>query len=258
MDGQRVLITGAAGRLGQVLMPSLAKHYEVVGLDRRRMPDPTFGHGSIRRPHSLRAAFKGVDVVVHLAADPRWEAPWSSVLRTNIKGTRNVLEAARISGVRRVVFASSNNVTAGYEHDEPWASVVAGSYEGLDPAELPRISTRMPPRPTTPYAVGKLFGEAACRYYSERFQLSTICLRIGSVTPDDRPHTLRHFATLLTHADLVRLVRSAIEAPKDVRFFAGYGVSNNTWRLYDIDEGLSVLDFRPLDDAEEWRSDVEY
>lgn len=254
MDTERVLITGAAGRLGAILMPALAQYYEVVGLDRRRVSDPAYRRASVGRPRRLASVFKGVDVVVHLAGDPRWEAPWPSVLRTNIKGTRNVLEAARRAGVSRVVFASSNYVTGGYEKDEPWASVVAGRYDGLEPDGLPRISTELPPRPTTAYAVGKLFGEAACRYYSERFQLSTVCLRIGSVTPDDRPHTVRHFATLLTHGDLVRLVRCAIDAPKDVRFANVYGVSHNTWRLYDVDEAASLLGFKPLDDAEASRA----
>lgn len=99
--------------------------------------------------------------------------------------------------------SSSNHVVGMYEHDEPYASVVAGRYERLDPDELPRLKADAPTRPDGPYGVGKAFGEAAGRYYSEAFGLSVICLRIGTVTGENRPEEPRHFATMLTHRDLV-------------------------------------------------------
>ena len=251
MDRRKIVITGAAGLIGYVLREPLAARHEVVALDRRRFA------GGRRVPlanlHRLVRSFAGADTVVHLAADPRWGATWRSVARNNIAGTRNVLEAARRSGVRRVVFASSNAATAGYEADEPWCRVVAGNYAGVDPATMPRISTSLPVRPENLYGVSKVFGEAVCRYYSDQFGISAICLRIGTVRPDDRPVRPRHFATLLTHRDLIALVTTAIEAPDTVRFLICYGVSNNTWRLYDLAEA-DQLGFCPRDDAETWRS----
>jgi uronate dehydrogenase len=153
-----------------------------------------------------------------------------------------------------VIFASSNAVTAGYEKDEPWLSVIAGRYGGLDPAQLPRISTTSPLRPTGPYAVSKAFGEAACRYYSDAFGLSTICMRIGSVNADNRPHQLRDYATWLSNGDLAGLMVAAIEAPADVGFCVFYGVSANTWRMFDLSEAEAAIGFRPADNAETWRT----
>ena len=97
-------------------------------------------------------------------------------------------------------------------------------------------------------------GEAAGRWYAEEHGLSVICLRLGTVSRDDRPGWSRHFATLLSHADLVRLTRCCIEAPQDVRYAIYFGVSANTWRFWDTDEPRDEIGYEPLDDAERWRS----
>jgi nucleoside-diphosphate-sugar epimerase len=115
------------------------------------------------------------------------------------------------------------------------------------------IDSEMAVRPDTPYAIGKVLGEAAARYYADAFGLRTICLRIGTVNPEDRPKQARHFATLLTHADLIRLCESALHAPEDLRFGIYYGVSDNTWRFWDIAEARSAIAYVPQDDAERLR-----
>lgn len=254
MDRRKVVITGAAGSVGQVLLAALPSRYDVLSVDRRRVQATPHKRVSMTNLRRLVRAFRGADAVVHLAADASWKADWTSVQKNNIAGTRNVLEAARICGVRRVIFASSNAVASGYEKDEPWASVVAGRYDGLNPHHLPRITPSMPVRPPNLYGVSKAFGEAACRYYSDEFGLSAICVRIGSVRPSDRPTRPRHFATMLTHRDLVDLVIHAIEAPEQVRFEILYGVSDNTWRLYDL-AGTERIGFTPVDNVEAWRDE---
>jgi nucleoside-diphosphate-sugar epimerase len=105
-------------------------------------------------------------------------------------------------------------------------------------------------RPDGPYALGKVLGEAAARWYSDAFGLSAVCLRIGTVNAEDRPLEPRHFATLLTHADLLRLVEAALTA--DVRFAVCYGVSRNTWRFWDISNEIG---YDPQDDAERYRAE---
>jgi len=95
--------------------------------------------------------------------------------------------------------------------------------------------------------------EAAGRYYAEEHGLSVICLRIGTVNQQDRPRNPREYATLLTHRDLVQLVRRCFEAPLDLRFAGFYGVSRNTWRIWDIEDAGSALGFAPVDDAERFR-----
>ena len=190
--------------------------------------------------------------MIDLAADSSATAGWDAVYGNNLSATFNALEASRRAGVRRVIFASSNHVTGMYERDHPYASIVAGRYEEVDRDATRFIGPYDPIRPDGLYAVGKAFGEAVARLYAEAHGLSVICLRIGTVNSADRPRSPRQFATLLTHADLVRLVRAAIEAPSDVRYAIVYGVSNNTWRFWDL-ESARAIGYVPLDDAEAWR-----
>jgi hypothetical protein len=112
------------------------------------------------------------------------------------------------------------------------------------------VRTDWPVRPDGAYALGKVLGEAAARWYSDAYGLAAICLRIGTVNAEDRPLQPRHFATLLTHADLLRLVEAALTA--DVRFAVCYGVSRNTWRFWDTSNEIG---YEPQDDAERYRAE---
>jgi NAD+ dependent glucose-6-phosphate dehydrogenase len=232
-------------------MNALADSYAVHGLDLRR------GHGvdwvgDMARRHEVQGAFDGMSAVIHLAADARLSASWDSVVRNNVTGTVNALDAAREAGVRRVVFASSNHVVGRYEQDEPYASIVAGDYAGVKPAGLPRIGADAVIRPDGPYGSSKAFGEAAGRYYADVHGLSVICLRIGTVNALDRPENPRHFATLLTHRDLVHLVHCSLGVP-NLPFGVYYGVSANTWRFWDVDHARREIGYQPRDNAERWR-----
>ena len=253
---RRVLITGARGLIGQLLHRALAEDYEVVGVDRRGRggKDGLSWADTTRLRHAERAV-EGADVVIDLAS-AHWQQPWDVVRRNNIPAAWNTLEAAHRRGVRRVIYASSNHVTGLYERDDPYARIVAGKYDGLDPATVPRINTAMALRPDTPYGVGKALGEAAARYYAEEHGLPVLCLRIGTLNRAGRPSVARHFATLLTHADMARLVRCCIEAPPDLTFGVFYGVSANRWRIWDIDDARHAIGYEPRDDAEMWRGEV--
>ena len=248
----RVLVTGAGGLIGSVLWEGLAGH-SLQGIDLRRDNAKGIRRADVRRARSLRGAFDGVDAIVDLATGSTLDLPWE-VVQGDIEGRVNLLEAARQHGVRRYVFASSNHATGMYELDQPYASIVAGAYEGLDPASVPLIGTDWPIRPDSPYGVGKAFSEAAARYYSDQYGISCICLRIGTVLAEDRPNVPRHYATLLTHGDLVRLVGCVLRAPLELRFGIYYGVSANTWRFWDIANAAEDLGYEAQDDAERFRS----
>jgi nucleoside-diphosphate-sugar epimerase len=249
----RVVITGAAGLLGTVLERGLGDRYEIIGLDRARSRRATVRRVDMTRPRALGTLFAGAEAVVDLAGLPSARTPWRDVWSNNLPATMNALEAAARAGVRRFVFASSNHVTGMYEREPPYSSIVAGSYEGLDPSATPRISPTWPIRPDSPYALGKVLGEAAARHYADAHGLSALCLRIGTVNAENRPLAPRHFATLLTHGDLVRLVEAALAAPEELGYGVYYGVSRNTWRFWDIRNAQVELGYEPLDDAESFR-----
>lgn len=252
----RVLVAGAGGLIGSILWEGLGGQQALSGIDLRR--DRTRGilRADVRRARSIRRAFGEVDAVVDLATGSTVDLSWDQV-EADINGRVNILEAARLQGVRRYIFASSSHATGMYELDEPYASIVAGAYDGLDPASVPLIGTDWPLRPDSPYGVGKAFSEAAVRYYSDQYGISCICLRIGTVRREDRPKVPRHYATLLTHSDLIRLVGCALGASPELRYGVYYGVSANTWRFWDISNATEELGYEPQDDAERFRSGAE-
>ena len=248
-----MLITGAGGLIGGILRAGLGGgDYGITSLDVRR--GPAVRRVDMRKLKAAERAFAGAEVVIDLAANPRVSSSWEVVYENNLPATANALEAARRAGAKRLIFASSNHVTGGYERDEPYAAIVAGDYAGLDPGEIPRITVGHPIRPDSPYGVGKALGEAAGRHYADAHGLSVICLRIGSVNAQDRPRNAREFATLLTSRDLVRLVDCCVRAPAELGFAIFYGVSANTWRFWEIADAEEALGYRPADDAEAFRA----
>ena len=106
-----ILITGAAGSIGK----KLRAHFEAKGGYDLRLLDRHDGGDAAVRVADLALwddgwvdQFKGVDAVIHLAGNPRPEAPWASIQRDNIDLVLNVYEAAVRQGAKRLIFASSN------------------------------------------------------------------------------------------------------------------------------------------------------
>ncbi len=109
----RILITGAAGKIGNALRRGLHGSYSLIRLaDIAPLGTAAAGEDlattDIRDLAALERAMAGIDCVVHLAGVPE-EAAWETVLPLNIEGCYNVFEAARRCGVKRVIFASSNH-----------------------------------------------------------------------------------------------------------------------------------------------------
>lgn len=170
----RWVITGAAGNIGSALRAALLElGVDLVSTDILSTapvgPRDSFVQAALGDLESLVELFVGVDGVIHLGgiAD---EADFHDLADANIIGTYHVLEAARRSGVPRVVFASSNRLTGMYPSSE-------------------HVSPDMPPRPDGFYGVSKVAGEALCRLYADKFGLSTISVRIGSY--ENRPSSAR-------------------------------------------------------------------
>jgi len=243
MGKKKLLITGINGVVGSVLKDKLGGDYEIYGLARRGPFTDHVLKGDIADYQQVKEVFSQVqaEYVVHLAADPRVDADWDSVLQSNIIGTHNIYEAAREFGVRRVIFASTNHVTGAY--------VGFGRDLSLHTqAEPVVIKTSDPIRPDSDYGASKAFGEALARYYCARWRIESVCLRIGSVLRDDNPGQNPRFRkTWLSYRDLVQLVRRSLEAK--VPFGIYYGVSNNRGAFWDISNARAELGYEPQDDG---------
>jgi NAD+ dependent glucose-6-phosphate dehydrogenase len=98
MERQRVLITGAAGRIGSFVRRAWDGRYDLVLTDRKPPSDPGGAEvvvGETEDVEAMRRACRGVDTVLHLAADANSNADFdASLLRNNIIGTHNVYRAA--------------------------------------------------------------------------------------------------------------------------------------------------------------------
>ncbi len=254
-EGKSVLITGAAGRIGSILRGGLASEYRLKGVD--RVPTPGFDSvlADLTDFDAIRPAFQGVDVVVHLAAEPRHTPDiwWDVLIPDNVLATANVYEAAKQAGVGRVVFFSSMHVSGGYEREYPYSAIARGDYAGLEPDRVPLVTHDMPVRPDGPYAASKVFGEALGRYYAEEHRISVICLRLGTVGREDRPgDDPRSYVSWLSHRDLVQMVRRCIEA-EGLSYDVFFAASSNTWRIYDTLRARQILGYAPVDNAESFR-----
>jgi nucleoside-diphosphate-sugar epimerase len=150
-----------------------------------------------------------------------------------------VFEAAKVKGVRRVVFASSHQALRLHEDQEPYASVLAG---GERPGGFEPLRPGTPFRPSGFYGASKGFGEVLGRVYSDHYGLSVLCIRIVQVNREDRPHGPRWFS----HDDLDQLVRRCI-AVRDVSFGVYWGVSDNSHAVWDLSNAERDLGYRPRD-----------
>lgn len=229
----RILITGAAGLVGRQLSRYLAPYHELVLGDLH----PADGEGWVKldvtRIDEVTRACEGVDAVIHLAiasgAEGEYEDDAFNDLRfdVNVKGTRNVFEAARRCGVKRVVYTSSLTVVWGYG---------PGEYVGPD-AEA---------RPVGTYAITKHLGEVIAHDYFQQFGLSAVCLRIAKPV-DLEDATIREQPirpAWIAMPDLCQAYRRAVEVP-GLGFEIIHLVGESSRRRWDLSKAEMLLGYAP-------------
>ncbi len=245
----KVLVTGMSGLIGGAVQRRLADGYTLTALNRRPVAGVTTVQADITDLDAIRPALVDQDVVVHLAAVLGDRSGWDSVRAVNIDGTYNVLEAAAQAGVKRVIFASSGTVVSGWEAEEPYASLVSGTYERIQ-KPWPMLTHTTPVRPKGIYGASKAAGEALARSFADASEMSVICLRIGRVTQTDRPVNVRDRSIWCSQADIAQMVERCILAPDSVKFDIFYVVSENPWSYRDISHARQVVGYVPEDRAD--------
>jgi nucleoside-diphosphate-sugar epimerase len=164
---ERVVVTGACGRIGRHVVDELRGRCRVTTLDVRASPwELPHVPADVLDLPGLREAFAGQDAVLHLGAlDAHVDASPEAFVRINALGTWSVLQAASETGVRRVVFASSN-AALGLSAEPP----------AVGPRYLP-IDEAHPARPTHPYGLSKLLGEVTGKSFARRGGMAVACVR---------------------------------------------------------------------------------
>jgi nucleoside-diphosphate-sugar epimerase len=242
----KVLITGASGLLGSLVLRDLSDKYDFSGMSRRPVPGIVHTQGDIADPVAMRKAVAGMDMVLHLAAETQDYDDWDKVMNNTIGGTLNMYRAAQEAGVGRVVFMSTGSTMCGYEWYEgsPYGKLAANELQSLPPGEK-LLTYADPPRPDSFYGVGKLFGENTGRLFSDRYGMSVICIRLGAVLASDRPEMIRHFPGYLSQADAVQMVDKCLGAPQTIRFDIFDAISDNSRRWRDTGHAKDVIGWKP-------------
>lgn len=169
---KKYIVTGGAGFIGSNAVDALIeKGYEVHVIDNLSggnesniNPKAIFHKADIRNLEEIKPLFSGIDGVFHFAALPRVQFSIENPILTNevnINGTQNVLIAAQLAGVKRVVYSASSSAYG-------------------DQATMPLIETMLP-QPLSPYGMQKYVGEHICRIWSAIHGIETVSLRYFNV-----------------------------------------------------------------------------
>ncbi|WP_250468001.1 NAD(P)-dependent oxidoreductase [Caballeronia sp. GAFFF2] len=236
----RLLLTGAAGGIGKAIRHRVAEFAEHVRvsdlpgvLSGDAAPHEEIAPCDLADRQAVDALAADCDAIVHLGG-VSVERPFEEILEANIKGVFNLYEAARLNGVKRIVFASSNHVTGFYRQDE-------------------RIDASARKRPDGYYGLSKSFGEDMAQLYFDRYGIETVSIRIGSVFPEAKDR--RMMASWMSYDDFHDLLRRALFTP-DVGHTIVFGMSANSHTWWD-NRDASVLGFEPRDSSEKFRDKVE-
>lgn len=234
---KKLVLTGAAGRLGSYLREPLAAMCEtLVSTDivddiGALYAGESYVKADLASLDAMVDLLEGADMVIHFGAVGD-EAPFETIVGPNIIGAYNVWEAAYRNGVRRVVYASSIHAV--------------GMHKKTD-----FIGTDAPHRPDTFYGLAKCFAEDLASLYWDKRQVESVCMRILSCAQVGNP---RAVGTWLSYDDLVLLVKRAIDTPV-TGFTVVYGVSDNDRAPVDNTKA-SHLGYRPKDNAEQFAEKI--
>ena len=234
---KKLVLTGAAGRLGSYLREPLSKMADtLVSTDLvddigKRHDNEEYVKADLSQLDQIVPLLEGADMVVHFGAIGD-EAPFDAILQANIIGAYNIWEAARLNGLRRVVYASSIHAVGMHKKTD---------FIGID----------APHKPDTFYGLAKCFAEDLGSLYWDKYQLESVNMRILSCA---QVTNARALGTWLSYDDLIQLVERSIDTPV-TGFSVVYGVSNNDRAPVDNSKA-SHLGYRPKDNAEQFAKQI--
>lgn len=237
MKFKKLVLTGAAGRLGSYLREPLAAMCEElvssdIAEDIGKLYDgERYQKADLASYDEVAALMEGADMVVHFGAIVD-EKPFMELLGPNFVGSYNVWESAYQAGARRVVYASSIHAVGMHKKSD---------FIGID----------APHKPDTFYGLAKCFTEDLGSMYWDKRQLESVHLRILSAA---QVNNSRALGSWLSYDDLIQLVTRAVDTPS-VGFSVIYGVSNNDRAPVD-NAKAAFLGYRPKDNAEQFAEKV--
>lgn len=248
---KRILVTGSAGRIGRAVVAELvARGHHVVGFDLAPTPGLPIEQNfvaALADVEELRRAAAGVESIVHLAATPddakypRGTAPndddnfLTDLVPGNIVGPYQVMEAARVLKIPRVILASTGQVIDGH----------------LRAGRIP-VHPESPPRPRYLYACTKVFLEALGQVYAKEHGIAVLAVRLGWCPRPGQEEEFRQSElgpdVYLSPGDAGRFFAAAVEVEKLPPFAIVYATSCFVNRqVYDLNATRELLKWEPRD-----------
>jgi len=271
MAKRRVVLTGAAGYVGQRMFKELSQRWDLVPIDvqataRSGEKVPGIVVTDLTNPdrNAYRQHFRGAEAVIHLGyvRAPGLDATtWQNnsdakfwAEHQNVAMAYNVYRTALEEGVRRVVVASSNHAADYYER-LVWAG------------KLDMVTPEMPPRSDNWYGWAKaayeLLGFVFATGQVEGKKLEVVQWRIGGPRDDDIDHVApgdikvmhRALGAYLSSRDQVQQAIKMVETERiedanDIPFLIVYGISGNTHRFWSIANARQAIGYEPADDSQ--------
>lgn len=234
IEPRRVLVTGSAGMIGQIVCRALRERgHRVRGLDRR--PSPGLDDCVVCDLTDARAvieAGKGLDTLVHLAAIPDVADFRELIVPANVVGLYNACESARLNGHRRLVLTSSAQVVS-----------------GLRGEVAPPLKIEHGVAPTNFYALSKVLAEEMGRMYARVHRMSVIAVRPGHLprhrsVVDHMRSNPGDYPWYLGPGDAGDFFSLCVQA-RDIEFAALFATSRIRQPLFDLSESKRVLGWEP-------------
>lgn len=234
----KILITGAAGTIGSVLMKGLSKRYQVIGIDKESSGD-ILCTDIVKDKDKVRDLLKDVYAVVHLAWDIKEGGVSLSPSITNNKIMGEIMyELSLETGVKKFILASSVHVSFGHIRYKP--DIMSEDHQILHGN---KITIHDEVYPLGVYGSSKAYLESLGKAYSYR-GLNVIAARFGHVTPDDN---FGEYPFWLSHRDCSNFIERCVETEDLPEYSTFFAVSNNACNPFDLSEAKAGIKYEPKD-----------
>ena len=234
----RIVLTGASGRLGSYLREPLSKiTKKLVSTDKddigKTLHNEVFKKLNIKNFKDVNKILKKTDLIIHFGGYSN-EGPFQEILDSNILGTYNIWKSAKRNKIKRIIFASSIHSVGMYRANET-------------------INHKVMHKPDTFYGLSKCFGENLAQMYWDKCGIECLTIRILSCA---KVTSKRSLSTWLSYDDLIRIVIQSIKIKK-LGFEIIYGVSNNKRLNVDNTNATRKLKINIKDNAEKFLNKLE-
>ena len=234
---EKIVLTGAGGRLGSYLREPISKLCKnLVSTDIKKNIGPLYENekfiqADLSNFDEINPIIENATMVCHFGAIVD-ELPFDKLLGPNYVGSYNIWESSRRHKVKRVIYSSSMHAV------------------GMYPKTM-TLKTDTPHRPDSFYGLAKCFTEDLAKMYFEKNKIEAVCLRIASCAPVNNARSL---SSWLSYNDLIKLVIKSIDTPY-TGYTVIYGISNNDRKNVD-NSNASHIGYIPEDNAEIFAEEI--